>query len=164
MSIIVADPNWERWIFASMVDSFLTAFVSTGPDLFVEGTHRELPDDKALFEFRMDAVDTKQPSRGYFVLLAEISVFIQVRLDDDEFGSIRQRSGEIDVWLGNDHCILRVGNGPADDQSFLGNLQYQSRDKLDGVRKGNFGQIDAAVRIEQASVEASFEMTIHKGS
>jgi len=158
---IQGDSNWDRWIFATMSGDCVTQFGSTYP-VFIEGTHRGLPTNTELIEFRMDGPDQKQPSRSYFILSCEINILCRSFMDDDDYHKMRRLIGEVKSWLGQDHCIYRYGDGPDDDDSFLGTLQLKNRRSKELVLVNYFGQIDPKYRLEEATVAAAFDLYVDK--
>jgi len=159
---LTGNENWDRWIFATMSGDLQTQFGGTY-QIFIEGTHRGLPTDTELIEFRMDGPYRRQPSRGCFILRCEINLLIRSYMDDDDFHKMRRLAGQVANWLGQDHCIYRYGDGPNDDQSLLGTLQLKNRAKNDNVLVNHFGQTDPKYRVEEGTVEATFEIHLHQG-
>jgi hypothetical protein len=158
----VGNLNWDRWIFATMTKDFNTQFNSEF-EIFIEGTHRGLPQDTELLEFRMNGPQRRQPSLGYFILEVQINILVRSYMDDDSFHKIRDAAGKVTNWLADNHCIFRYGDGAADDDSLLGELHLQNRSKSDLIQTNHFGQIDPKFRIEEATVEASFEIHLNEG-
>lgn len=159
---VQGNPDWDRWIFATMSGDFAQQF-DTDYQVFVEGTHRGLPDDTELVEFRLDGPHQKQPSKGYFILECEINILCRSYMDDDDFHKMRRLVGKVKSWLGQDHCIYRYGDGLNDDDSLLGTLQLKNRGPRNTVRVNHFGQVDHQYRIEEATVAASFEIHLNEG-
>lgn len=158
----IGNPNWDRWIFATMTKDFNAQFAADF-GIFIEGTHRGLPDNTELLEFRMNGPQRRQPSHRYFVLEVEINILVRSFMDDDSFHKIRDSAGKVTNWLANNHCIFRYGDGVADDDTLLGELHLQNRDKSDLIQTNHFGQIDPKYRLEEATVEASFEIHLNEG-
>jgi hypothetical protein len=140
-----------------MSGNFKSRFESTF-GVFIEGTHRGLPANTELLEFRMDGPMRKQPSRNYFILDIEINLLVRSFMDDTDFHKMRRSCGEVATWLAKNHCIYRYGDGPDDDNSLLGVLQLKNRTFREPVRVNHFGQIDPQYQLEEATVEASFQM------
>jgi hypothetical protein len=166
MSALINE-NWARWVFATMSGDFVNAMAADTDvdfELFIEGTHKGLPTETELLEFRMDGPQTRQPSRGCFVLEFEINILVRSYMDDVDFHKMRRSCGKVATFLQKNHCIYRYGDGPDDDdESLLGTLQLKNRRSDEHVRINNFGQIDANVRIEEATVEALFEIHLTEG-
>ena len=158
----VGNENWDRWIFATMSKDFNTVFAADF-EIFIEGTHRGLPENTELLEFRLNGPQRRQPSLGYFILLVQINILVRSYMDDDDFHKIRRNVGKVTNWLADNHCIFRYGDGVVDDDTLLGELHLQNRAKSDPVQVNHFGQIDPKYRIEEATVEAEFEIHLNEG-
>lgn len=162
----VGNENWDRWIFSTMSFDFVQQFTND-PDvdfeLFIEGTHRGLPEETELLEFRMNGPQRLQPSRGCFVLTVQINILIRSYMDDNDFHKMRRNVGKVVNWLAQNHCIFRYGDGPNDDQTLLGELHLKNRNRSDRMQINHFGQIDPKFRIEEATVEAEFEIHLNEG-
>lgn len=154
---VLGNPNWDRWIFATMSGNLKSRFEGSF-GVFIEGTHRGLPANTELLEFRMDGPTRKQPSRNYFILGVEVNILVRSFMDDRDFHKMRRSCGEVATWLAKNHCIYRYGDGPSDDNTLLGVLQLKNRTFRELVRVNHFGQIDPQYQLEEATVEASFEM------
>lgn len=159
---VTANEHWGRWIFATVSGDCKSQFEPTYP-VFIEGTHRGLPTGTELIEFRMDGPWQRQPSRGCFVLRVEVNLLLRSFMDDDDFHKMRRLSGTVQSWLAQNHCIYRYGDGIDDDQSLLGTLQLKNRKLSDPVQLNHFGQIDPKYRLEEATVEATFEIHLQEG-
>jgi hypothetical protein len=132
-------------------------------EIFIEGTHKGLPTQTELLEFRMDGPQTRQPNRGSFVLEFEINILVRSYMDDDDFHKMRRNQGKVVAFLAKNHCIYRYGDGPDDDDTLLGTLQLKNRRKNHPVRVNNFGQIEPQYRIEESTVEALYEIHLKEG-
>lgn len=159
---LTANEHWGRWIFATMSGDLDSQFNSTY-EIFIEGTHRGLPENEELIEFRMDGPWIRQPSRGCFILRVEVNLLLRSYMDDDDFHKMRRLCGAVQSWLGQNHCIYRYGDGIDDDQSLLGTLELKNRKDSEPIRLNQFGQVDPRYRLEEATVEATFEIHLQQG-
>lgn len=159
----IGNPNWDRWIYATMGFDFTQQFGPPNFEVFIEGTHRGLPSNEELLEFRMNGPQRRQPSLGYFILTVQINILVRSYTDDKDFHKIRRNVGTVVNWLANNHCIFRYGDGVDDDQSLLGELHLKNRAKSDPVQVNHFGKIDIKTRIEEATIEAEFEIHLNEG-
>lgn len=159
----IGNTEWDRWIFATMSKDFNIKFNVGKFGIFIEGTHRGLPEQTELLEFRMNGPQRRQPSRGCFVLEVQINILVRSFMDDDDFHKMRRNVGEVTTWLADNHCIFRYGDGINDDDTLLGELHLQNRAKSQLVQVNHFGQIDPKFRLEEATVEASFEIHLNEG-
>lgn len=131
--------------------------------IFIEGTHRGLPDDTELLEFRMNGPQRRQPSRGYFILVVQLNILVRSYMDDNDFHKIHRNVGLVANWLADNHCIYRYGDGVDDDDTLLGELHLQNRKKSEILQVNHFGQIDPKFRIQEATVEAEYTIHLNEG-
>jgi len=150
--------NIDRWTFATMSGNFVGEF-EADIQVFVEGTGKERPLNEEYLEFRLDGPRKRQPSRIDLRYEFEINILCRVFMDSKNFHRMRNLAGRVRTWLDQNHCIYRYGNGPDDDElSLLGELHLRNRKSFDAIRTNHFGQIDPKYRIEEATVEATFEL------
>lgn len=158
------NPNWGRWITASVAHEFMDDFGSSGYKVIADGQILpESTDEKGQLELRIDGpAATRQPSSGEYVL-EDIYINCHAHVYNSEvFDEERRIAGLLEVWLGRDHCIYRYGDGIDDDFTFVGALVLQTRGRLDGVKSHFFGK-EEHENIEQLSVEANFNMYLKQG-
>lgn len=158
----MANQDWDRWIFATMSYVFNTAFTGSY-EIFIEGTHKGVPSNTEYLEFRMDGPQRRKVSRGNYILYVEINILVRSYMDDTDFHKMRKSAGKVATWLENNFCIYRYGDGGRDDDTLLGTLQLINRGPKENVRVLHFGQIDPKVPIEEATVQAAFEIHLNEG-
>lgn len=150
-----ANPNWARWILASASKHFMQLAAANNLHIFIEGTNRQTDNVPTHFELRIDGPQATELSKGYWQLDAEINLLYKVSLSDDTHASAKV-AGILQSGM-TDLCIYRYGDGPADDDTFLGTLSLR-QDARNPVRLNNFGQIAPELRISQGTVEGSYRM------
>lgn len=158
------DENWPRWILASVSDHFATRAAALTPvvPLFIEGQTRLDREGKNLYELRMDGPRTMPSSGGCFTLRVEINVLIHTVLDDQEYHDHHQNIGQVQKMFENVINVYKYGDRVPDDQTYLGCLQLQiDKRSRDFLEANNFGQINEATKIQQATVEGHYEITLN---
>lgn len=161
---VPTNPNWGRWIMASIAHSFMEDFATSGYKVIVDGQILpESTDEKGQLELRIDGpAATRQPSSGCY-LLEDIVINCHGQVyNSDEIHRERVLAGLLEVWLGCDRRIYRCGTEIDDDFSFLGTLVLKTRGRLDGVKTHYFGK-EEHENIEQLSVEANFDIHLSQG-
>ena len=154
-----ANPNWPRWIFATVSKHFTDAAIAANIPLFIEGQHRDTRKEKELFELRTDGPTLREVSKGCWVLRVEINILVHSTMDDQNYHRIHQNVGIASAAFDKAIAVFKLGkNDPdPDDQSFLGCLQLiQNRETQDFLEINHFGQIELKSKIVQASVEGHF--------
>ena len=152
-----ANPNWPRWIFASVSKHFADALTP----LFIEGQHRDTREFKDFFEMRVDGPTLREVSKGFWVFRLEINILVQSAMDDKNYHRIHQDVGNAAAAFASAIDVFKKGNSPQDDQSYLGCLQLlQNRETRDFLEINHFGQIDVKTMLMQASVEGHYKMEL----
>lgn len=162
----IPDPNWPRWIVASVSDHFKTLADEIDLPLLVEGIdEREAEKIRAAnhFELRIHGPETKEVSKGYFRLYVEINLLVTSIM-----GGVKQNAHEFVQFLGliqqaasEDIPIMKFGLTPdVDDQSFLGCLKPDSA-RGEALTVFHFGEIDRERHIRQSAVDGRYRMELN---
>lgn len=152
--------NWARWTFASVSKHFDDH--RQGLELFIEGQHRNTKDLENYLELRMDGPTLREVSKGCWKLRIEINVLITSAFREDEYHRPHQNAGIAQAAFTKIISAFRFGNGPDDDDSFLGCYQLQqSNTTRDFIELNHFGRIDINTPLVQATVEGHYIMTLN---
>jgi len=167
MPVFLANANWGRWILNTMWNDFVANLGGLGYSLYLDGGY--LPeltsDDLGRLEFRMDGPKTRQRRYDHFILDdITINIHGQVMSGQGDLASARRIMGLVARWLGQDHCINRLGpdSGGIDDGSLVGTLVLQTQGRLDGVEENYLGH-EEHNNFDQFSVSAPFRMYLTSG-
>lgn len=144
--------NLPRWVVASTSKYFSEVAINNNLHFFIEGTTRETKDYQKYIEFRMDGPHFTQLSKGYYRIDIAINILWSFNQDDEDFHEPERIKGIL-IDAMNDICIYKFGNGPYDDDTFIGTLQLKQ-----DVRANNFGQVKNDVRLMQGTIEGSYSM------
>lgn len=156
-----ANPNWPRWIFASVSKHFADAASAASIPLFIEGQHRATRELKNFFELRVDGPTLREVSKGCWIFRVEINILVQSVMTDTNYHTHHQNVGVAAAALTSTISVYKKGNNAQDDQSFVGCLQLlQDRERRDFVEINHFGQIDTKTKLMQASVEGHYKMIL----
>lgn len=166
------NPNWPRWILASVSDHFSKAFepLITGniADFHIEGIPRTPREDRSLYELRMDGPRGYESTKGEWTLRVELNILIQTAMKEaasvefKEFHEHHRNMGRVQEAFVN-ISVFRYGptSDPVNDQTFLGCLKLiQDKSSRDFLECNNFGQIDTSVELQQATIEGHYEMCL----
>jgi len=165
-----ADPNWTRWIFAS-VASVLKA-VATNANLPVLVEH--LDERTASFmqatdraEIRITGPFVHEPSPNCFTVYVDTNVLLTSRYDGQQKNAytIHKLAGLFQEAMGSPIPVWNYGsedgdyldNDP-DSQVQIGCLLPRQNSRDDAVRVFHFGQINTTDKNKQTVVDARFEM------
>lgn len=145
--------HWPRWIQASVTKHFVDA-LSSELNVFTEGSERDTQTDKEYIEVRLDGPNVKPQPNGQYELEVTPNIMITTASVKDTYKH-RRVMGKVLAAFENSIEIKKYGNGIDDDDSLLGCLQLKGQ-----VRGNYFGQIDTVLRLEQATVDAEFTITL----
>lgn len=143
--------NLPRWIYASaskVIDA-------NAPITFIEGLDRD-DDPKEGAEFRMDGPRLTK-LHGYWKIWTAINILVKTTMESTNFHQKYIVIGEVVNALNTHIPVYRYGNGPQDDNSFVGCLSV-IHDEFNRIQVNHFGQVDKTVRLEQATIEAKYLM------
>jgi len=169
----MANPNWARWIFASVAYHLKT--VATNANLAVLVEHLDERNDTFMkaadrVEIRITGPFSQMESKGYFRIWVDANVLLTSRYDGAKknandilkFAGLFQEAmdGPIPVWnYGNE-----TGDYVASDlntQVFIGCLLPRPG-KNESVRLFNFGQSDKTDKLKQSAVDARYVMYLEE--
>lgn len=158
---MAANKNWARWIHASIGDHFTTRFTNESVPLFIEGQHRDTNEIQHFAELRIDGPRLYEVSKDCWLFRVEVNILLTSAMDDANYLTIQQNVGIAQASFTTINAY-RYGNGPDDDDSFLGCLRLlQSRTSRDFLEANQFGQIDIKTHILQATVEGHYKMLLN---
>ena len=157
---MAANKNWTRWIFASISKHFLDYFTAEGVTLFIEGQHRDTDTLQDFVELRIDGPRLTEVSKDCWLFRVEVNILITSIMNDTNYYRVQQNVG-----ISQAGCIqidvFKFGDGVDDDGSFLGCFKLlQDKASRDFLEANQFGQIDVATKILQATVEAHYKMLL----
>jgi hypothetical protein len=164
-----ADPNWARWIFASVADNLKAVATDAHLPVLVEHLDERTKSfmeatDRA--EIRITGPFTQELSKGCFRILVDANVLLTSRYDGQtknqyqllEYAGLFHEAMDspIPVWNFGRKLTDYQGGDPS-TQIFLGCLTPRPG-RNESVRVINFGQIDKIDKIKQTAVDASYVM------
>ncbi len=149
------NPNWPRWIKASIVKAFGDQ-LATDLKMYVEECDRAALDGNSDFcELRVDGPTGYERSLGEWELAVEINILVSsIRSEKDAY-QLERTNGLVVQCFTNGITVFRYGNGDGDDSGEEGCLILRT-DKNSGVVVSNFGA-PPDVRILQSSVEGHYK-------
>lgn len=152
------DPNWARWIFASVSKHFDDRRGNL--PLYIEGQHRETRDLKNYLELRMDGPNWAEVSKGCWIGDVEINILISTAFDDNDYHRSHQFGGNIQAAFTNINAY-KFGDGIEDTQEFLGCLRLkQDISGRDFIEFNYFGRRAIDDPIVQATVEGHYKIEL----
>lgn len=153
------NPNWPRWIAASIHKHFKTEVPSTLP-LYIEGQpHSEntVPD---YAELRFDGPYCHEDARDQWVLDVEVNVLVCSIPDERDTHRIFKGVGIIAAAMKPIIKVYKFGDGPDDSASVLVGCLFIKQNFNQTIFIAHFGQIDPKVSLLQSTVEAHYKIEL----
>lgn len=145
--------HWPRWTKAAFWKS-ADAVKGTTP-VYFEGDERTTRLDSNFAEIRLTGPDVWEPAKDCFRLQVIYNILINSKEDTRDLYRPDRLIGQFYGAFKNTITVNRVGNGPDDDQSFLG--CYQLISDLD---TNQFGIVDRTMRAIQSTIEGTYELVL----
>jgi len=155
------DPNWDRWIAASIVDSIRIDLEAASVPWFVETQlERTTAGLTHYVEIRVDGPGIEEPSKNYFKFEVEVNLVIST-IPNLELYKQRKYTGIAAATLRPCITVKKMGNEVGDDNSPVFVLR-RSRilDADREVRTNHFGKISPEINLFQSTVEAHYKGTL----
>ncbi len=148
--------NWNRWIYSSISKHFNTTIaIPNSLYLYITGRSDDTGKKSEFIELRISPIQTTEISKNNYKINVTIDILYSVQVLPEDSYRAQTVAGLIENAI-TDICVYKYGNGPNDDDSFLGGLQVQRQP----VESNCFGQISSDTRLIQGVVSASLQMTI----
>jgi hypothetical protein len=145
--------HWARWSLAAFLKE-IDAVKGTY-SIYIEGDERTTRLDQNFAEVRLDGPDVEEVYRDDFRLNCTLDVLISHKMDTKDLYLPERLLGQFSSGFKNIVNVFRVGNGPDDDESYLGCYILQGP-----IKTTKFGVINKDLRIVQATIEAPYEMQL----
>lgn len=162
-----ANPNWPRWIKASVAKYLYTNVASPNNLPFlVEGVNertQEFTEAPDRAEGRVNGPFADEESHGYWRLDVDINVLVYSTMNGNQKNAyyLDTIAGWFLEKMATSIPIYRMGNiglaGSLDDGTLLGCLSPRSG-KNDSIKVLHFGQIDRTIRTEECMVDGRYHM------
>ena len=160
-----ANPNWARWIFASIAKNLNAVADTNNIEAIVEGIDDEtdgFTQATDRVEIRISGPFTREMSSEYLVQ-TDVNVILTSRFDGKQKNrhAILTNAGLFHEAMDQPLLIYKYGSNVGDDDSYVGCLIPRSG-KNDTVRVIHFGKVDPTDKIKQSVVDARYEMFLAK--
>lgn len=156
-----ANPNWARWIFASIAKNLNDVATANDIPAIVEGIDDDTDSDTEAtdhVEIRISGPFTKK-LQGEYQIQMDVNVLLTSRFDGRKKNrhAILTNAGIFHEAMDQAILIYKYGVSVGDDNSYLGCLVPRSG-KSGIVRVIHFGKIDPTDKVRQSVVDARYEM------
>ena len=156
-----ANPNWARWIFASIAKNLSAVANTNSIPVIVEGINDEtdaFTEETDHVEIRINGPYTKEMPGEYHIQM-DINVILTSRFDGAQKNRhvLLTNAGLFHAAMDQVIKVYKYGDSAGDDDSYLGCLIPRSG-KNDTIRVIHFGKVDSVDKIRQSVVDARYEM------
>lgn len=158
------DPNWPRWVQASVGDHFKTAANNISIPSLLEGIDERtttFQDAPERIEIRINGPFIKEQSNGYWHFDVDVNILIFSHMGGElpNAYSGTDIAGAMALAADTPIPIYKYGTGGNDDQSLIGCLTLRQESK-ESVKVFHFGEIDRVNRLRQFGVDVGLKMDI----
>lgn len=151
------NPNWPRWIFASVSKQFTDYFNEQGIICFVHGDDSNVGVNVNSIEFRMDGPNGKQLTKTEWDLFVEVSLLITTMKDDKDAHIPERYLGIAARAFTPGVKVFRFGDGPDDDATFLEGCLILEAEGREPLVLAKFGVVQVDLPVIQASVNGHYK-------
>jgi hypothetical protein len=159
-----ANPNWARWVFASVATFLKQVAQSQQLPVLVEGLDdriTEFMEATDRCEIRITGPFTKELSHNYFQIEVVVNVLFLSRYEEQKNQyAIIQKMGAFHEAMDGTIAVYRYGNQLGDDDKALVGCLSPVQGRNDAIRVMHFGQITPTDRIKQSMVDARYRMEL----
>jgi len=161
-----ANPNWARWVFASMATYLKQVAQDNNVPALIEGVDERASafmDASDRIEIRITGPYTRELSHNYYELSLDVNVLITSRFDgpDKNRYTPQKIAGIFQEAMDGAIAVYRYGDQPGDDDHALVGCLSPRSGRRDAVRVLHFGQLNATDRIRQSLVDCGYVMEIY---
>ena len=159
-----ANPNWARWIFASLATYLKKVATENEIKALIEGVDDrtdEIMEAVEHVEIAITGPFSREMSRNYYELKVGVRLLIQARMDNPPKNrySPQRIAGIYHEAMDAVIAVYRYGDDPEDDQSLLGCLS-PAKGRNDALRVFHFGQMTPTDRLRQSMVDCWYVMEL----
>ena len=159
-----ANPNWARWVFASVATFLKQVAQSQQLPVLVEGLDdrtTEFMEATDRCEVRITGPFTKELSHNYFQIEVVVNVLFLSRYEEQKNQyAIMQKMGVFHEAMDGAIAVYKYGSGADDDEHVLVGCLSPVQGRSDAIRVMHFGQINPTDRLKQSMVDARYRMEI----
>ena len=157
-----ANPNWARWVFASVASYLKEVAADAEIPVLIEGLDErttEFMEATDRCEVRITGPFTQEISHDYFRVEVIVNVLFVSRYEEQKNQyAIMQKIGVFHEAMDGSIAVYKYGSLPGDDQHALVGCLSPIQGRHNAIRVLHFGQITPTDRLKQSMVDASYRM------
>lgn len=150
------NPNWPRWIFASIADYLKAVAVANSLPVLIDGCEDRsdaFSQAAARAEIRITGPLVQEPSIGYFILTTDVNVLLQCRYEQQNGYRRQTLIGAFAQAMTGPIPVFKFGAEPGDDKSQIGCLTLPRSNQ---VKVHHFGQLTFPERFSESMSDARY--------
>jgi hypothetical protein len=159
-----ANPNWARWVFASVASYLKEVAQEAELPVLVEGLDErttEFMEATDRGEIRITGPFTREASHNYFYIEVVVNVLFVSRYEEQKNQyAIIQKMGVFQEAMDGAIAVYKYGKEPGDDEHALVGCLSPLQGRNDTIRVLHFGQVDPTDRLKQSMVDARYRMEL----
>ncbi len=159
----MSNPNWPRWLMASISVYFDSISSSIPLPFMVSGVNEITSEDQHTdhAELRVNGPFVEEVSKDFYHIEVEINILVT-----DIMKATGENAYDIQTWCGayqegmaGPIPIKKYGSKAGDDSTQIGCL-IPTDGRRDSIRVMHFGQIDIEDRLRQSMIDGKFKMDL----
>ena len=159
-----ANPNWARWVFASVATCLKQVAQGQQLPVLIEGLDERTTEFMSATdrcEVRITGPFTREVSRDWYQIEVVVNVLFVSRYEEQKNQyAIIQKMGVFHEAMDGAIAVYKYGSGADDDEHVLVGCLSPVQGRHDAIRVMHFGQIDPTDRLKQSMVDARYRMEI----
>lgn len=160
------NPNWNRWIFASVTTYFKNIITNPPNSLpfIINSQNANIQGDS--IELRVVGPVWRQYESNVFYGEITLNALIKATKDASDYHKIYRMAGVVESTFSPAIPVIKYGNGPADDNvTVIGCLILKPVDNKD-IETYNFGQVTPEIPLLQTTVQGVYriDLTVINGN
>ena len=151
-----ADPNWSKWLHASVYNHFSQDDVLNDMKFFTEDMKRDTNRVSEWLEVRIDGPRLEKTGTNNWIMWAEVNLLVSTHKNSKKLLRHQQNIGSVVAAI-TDIPIYRYGDEDGDDGSLVGCLQLiqDFHNKIDVIQ---MQVVEHAVELLQSMAEGHYRM------
>jgi hypothetical protein len=159
-----ANPNWARWVFASVATYLKEVAADAEIPVLIEGLDERTTEFMSATdrcEVRITGPFTREVSHEWFQIEVLVNVLFVSRYEEQKNQyAIIQKTGVFQEAMDGPIAVRKYGAGPDDDEHALVGCLSPVQGRNDAIRVMHFGQITPTDRLKQSMVDARYRMEL----
>lgn len=146
-----------KWSIASIAKHFEDLCASDTLAMYLEGTARKSNKSPNYFEFRINGPYVNQLLINEYKIWVVVNILLVNIIDDEDHYVLNKNQGVLLAAYTPAIAMYRYGTTEQDDGSLV-DCMVLDPDSGEKIKISNFGQLSAAERVMESTIEATYQM------